>query len=181
MPLEGGVSTTYGRHARRDGREMTKKQSEREQAIAILRETLRPGDKLYTVLRGVSRTGMSRTIDVYRITCENGETVKSWLSPRVARACNLTFNAKAEAIRMDGCGMDMGFEIVYTLGRVLWPQGFAEKCTACGRTPTRKDAIDEGQPERAPQCSRGHTFRGRNNDTTGWDTDGGYALKQEWL
>ena len=40
---------------------MTKtKQSERDTYIADLRATLKPGDTLYTVLRSVYRSGMSR-------------------------------------------------------------------------------------------------------------------------
>lgn len=160
----------------------TFKATRQQEAIESLREDLKPGDKLYTILKGVSRSGMSRNIDVFKFsTDENGGIIKQWLSPRIARACGFTFDTKSESIKIGGCGSDMGFEIVYNLGRYLFPNGFAEKCTACGRTPTRKDAIDEGQPERAPQCSRGHRFRGRNNDTTGWDDDGGYALKHEWL
>lgn len=45
---------------------MTKQQqSERDEFIAKLRETLKPGDTLHTVLRSVSRSGMQRVIDVY--------------------------------------------------------------------------------------------------------------------
>ena|ERR1035437_1828097 len=50
-----------------------------------------------------------------------------------------------------GCGMDMGFHLVYNLGRTLFPEGFKV----------------EG--------------RGRNGDASGWDKDGGYALKQRWI
>ena len=57
------------------------------------------------------------------------------------------------AIRRQGCGMDMGFDLIYNLGRVLYPQGF--------------DLVP-GQ-------------RGRNGDTSGHDDDGGYALNQRWL
>ena len=52
---------------------------------------------------------------------------------------------------VQGCGMDMGFSCVYDLGRTLFPKGF--KVAGIGR----------------------------NGDTSGHDTDGGYALKSEWL
>lgn len=132
---------------------MTKKQSEVNDAIARLRETLKPGDTLHTVLRSVSRSGMSRVIDVYHFyKDEKGEIRQEWLSYWIAQACGFSFQkAGTGGIKIAGCGMDMGFEIVYTLGRVLFPEGFAV------------------------------TGRGRNGDTSGRDTDGGYALRQEWL
>ena len=43
---------------------MTKAQmAERDEAIANLREILKPGDTVYTILRHVSKSGMSRVID----------------------------------------------------------------------------------------------------------------------
>jgi hypothetical protein len=132
---------------------MTKaQQSERAEAIARLRETLKPGDTLYTVLRHVSRSGMYRAIDVYYLA--NGDTnkdgtlrppVKMWLSRLIARATGIRFDENREAIGIGGCGMDMGFEIVYTLGRAMWPDGVESD------------------------------YSGRKNN------DGGYAFRQEWL
>lgn len=60
---------------------------------------------------------------------------------------------KSGAVVIGGCGMDMGFAAVYELSRVLFPKGY--------KLPKGK--------------------RGRNGDTSGYDTDGGYALKQQWL
>jgi hypothetical protein len=42
--------------------------NEHEQAIIDLRRYLRPGTTVYTVLRHVSASGMSRTLDLYVIT-----------------------------------------------------------------------------------------------------------------
>src|ERR1051326_3066234 len=115
--------------------DMTKKQqSERDEFIAKLRETLKPGDPLHTVLRSVSRSGMSRVIDVYFFALEDGQVRKQWLSYWIAKACNLPFqdqSGKPEGIKIGGCGSDMGFEIVYSVGRALWPDGFpcaGERC-----------------------------------------------------
>lgn len=33
----------------------------------------------------------------------------------------------------------------------------------------------------ARAVAKGYTFRGRNGDASGWDPDGGYALRKEWL
>ena len=58
---------------------------------------------------------------------------------------------KRDGLVVGGCGMDMGFATVYELSYALFPMGFKV----------------EG--------------RGRNNDTSGWDKDGGYALKHRWI
>lgn len=68
-----------------------------------------------------------------------------------AKACGFAFDERYEAVKIGGCGMDMGFHIAYELGRVLFPEGF------------KVDGV------------------GRNGDTSGWDNDGGYALYQRWM
>ena len=48
--------------------------ADRQEAVKELRKMIRPGQTVYTVLRHVSRTGMSRGIDVYII--KNNEHYK---------------------------------------------------------------------------------------------------------
>lgn len=144
---------------------MTKqRQSERDEFIAKLRETLKPGDTLHTVLRSVSRSGMQRVIDVYHLYAnEKGEMQKDWLSYWIAKACDFKFQdqrGKTEGIKIDGCGMDMGFSIVYDLGRTLWPDGFE-----CAGEKCRSNDHSNGDRNRKPHMHN----------------DGGYALRQEWL
>jgi hypothetical protein len=50
---------------------MSAKSNEREEEIALLRKQLRAGMTIYTCLRSVSSSGMSRTLDLYYV--ENGE------------------------------------------------------------------------------------------------------------
>jgi hypothetical protein len=56
--------------------------SDRADAIERLRADLNPGDTVHTVLRSVSRSGMSRSIDAYKIV--DGDP--HWLSYSVAKA-----------------------------------------------------------------------------------------------
>lgn len=145
---------------------MTKKQqSEKAEYIDKLRATLKPGDTLYTVLRSVSRTGMSRVVDVYHLTPEPDGTIrKSWLSYWIAKACEFQFQdqcGKPEGIKIGGCGMDVGFEVVYNLGRALWPDGFP----CAGRKCRSND----------------HTNGDRNRRANHMHRDGGYAFKHEWI
>ena len=46
---------------------MNQQELDRQEAIEHLRTMLQPGDTVYTVLRNVSRSGMSRGIDLYMI------------------------------------------------------------------------------------------------------------------
>lgn len=129
--------------------------AEKAEAIARLREWLSPGDTVYTILEHVSASGMSRAIR-FVIPKVDADGKPYFLHPNhaIGTVLGLRFHTsrgrRSDALHVAGCGMDMGFDCVYTLGRYLFPDGFA-------------------------------TERGRNGDTSGWDKDGGYALKQEWL
>lgn len=85
-----------------------------------LRAMLPPGSTVYTVLRHVSRSGMRRAIDAYALTAVNGKIEKSWLSRRVAAVCGYSFDDRREAVTVNGCGMDMGFDLVYNLSHALY-------------------------------------------------------------
>lgn len=97
---------------------MTHTEKVRNDALERLRDSVKPGDTVYTVLRHVSRSGMSRAIDAYAHD-EDGAHV--WLSPLVAKVTGYGFSRRYEALTVTGCGMDMGFELVYTLSHALYP------------------------------------------------------------
>src|SRR3990167_10460617 len=94
---------------------------ERESAKDDLRKLLKPGDTVYTVLRHVSRSGMRRGIDCYRMN-DGGDP--SWLSYMISKAVGIPFNKKRDCLNVGGCGMDMGFHVVYELSHALYPDGF---------------------------------------------------------
>ncbi len=101
---------------------MTKKaETEKAEAIAKLREWLKPGDTVYTILRHVSKSGMSRDISV--VIIRDGEHLHPNYSVAKAIGERLVNSHGNDAIRMGGCGMDMGFQLVYLLGHHLWPKG----------------------------------------------------------
>jgi hypothetical protein len=128
---------------------LTKKQAEDiEYAKERIREMIKPGDTIYTVLRHCSKSGMTRHIDLYAIV--DGEN--RYLSGYAATIMRDRI-AKTGGIVVTGCGMDMGFSLVYNLGRYLYPDGFD---------------LAENQ-------------YGRNGDKSKHDTDGGYAFKHSWL
>lgn len=92
---------------------------EREKAIGELRKILKPGQTVYTVLRHVSASGMSRAISLCVV---DGPEFRS-IDFHVRRTLGYTFDQKHGGLKVGGCGMDMGFHMVYSLGRVLWPEG----------------------------------------------------------
>ena len=132
--------------------------AERDKAIMDLRKMLAPGDTVFTVLRNQSRSGMSRRIDCYKLE----DNQPRWLSRLVAKATGFTFSDKHEAIRVDGCGMDMGFHVVSTLSRVLCPDGFT--CI--------------GNNQRCP--SNDHS-NGDQDYTPHHHNAGDYALRHRWM
>lgn len=153
---------------------MTKqKVIERQQVIEKLREMLKPGDIVYTTLKHVSRSGMLRSIDVHIIR----DNEPQWIARRVATAIDFSFDDRRECIKVQGCGMDMGFEVVYNLGRVLFPDGFWVK----GKLPLGREVRPTSRENAAKAVERGAEFYGSNGDKSGWDNDGGYALKQRWM
>lgn len=138
---------------------MTKKTAEQLEAIQLeaiknLRDFgVKPGTTIYTHLETVSRSGMSRRISVFivaksRYSKPKGKPYIQGISQLVAQAIGNTYDRNYQAVKIDGCGMDMGFAIVYNLGLAMWPKG-----------TSKPHGTRNGEP----------------------DSDGGYALKQEWL
>jgi hypothetical protein len=155
--------------------------AEREKAITDLRELLKPGDTIWTVLRHVSRSGMSRAIDCYLL--HDGD--RDWLSYRIAKACGIPFSDKRDALTVGGCGMDMGFHTVYTLSRVLFPNGFGcigGKLGHLGGCPSNDHS--NGDRDYTPddpgdiRWTEGSEYKAPHKH---WHRDGGYALKHKWL
>jgi len=137
--------------------------SEKADAIFRLRQLLKPGDKIFYIGRG---TGGTR-IDLYKLETDTA----IYLTGYVARALGMKLRPKG------GIAID-GWDAIYNLGRVLWPEGFGVqgKHNQTGRKLTPKT---RRQAALAVKC--GYQFRGRNADPTGWDDDGGYALEKHSL
>ncbi len=130
--------------------------AEKAEAIERLRGMLKPGDTVFTILRHVSRSGMSRSISV--VVMQDGKPFDvSWA---VARAGLGTFDRKNDGVKVGGCGMDMGFHLAYNLAWVLYGDDF--------------QCVGEGCP------SNDHS-NGDRDYTPHKHSDGGYALNHRWL
>lgn len=134
---------------------------EKAEAVEQLREILAPGMYVYTCLRHVSRSGMARSIDLYVMEQDEGRgCYPRRISHLVARACGYKLDHDRGGVKVGGVGMDMGFHLVYGLGRTLYPEAF--ECVG----------------ERCP--SNDHS-NGDRDYTPHRHSDGGYALRHDWL
>ena len=133
-------------------------ETERERMLATLHEHLKPGDTVHTILDHVSRSGMSRDIRVIVL----GASADDIWHPNYAVRTVLGYpRAKhGDGLRVGGCGMDIGFSVVYNLSRAMFPDGF--ECVG-------------------DKCPSNDHFNGDRNHKPHRHADGGYALRHRWL
>lgn len=184
---------------------------ERAEAADELRKILQPGTRVYCILRHCSKSGMQRVIDLALVDEDKSMRRIGYLA---ARAMGDRFDGDRGGVVIGGCGMDMGFALVYNLSRTLFVGGFG----CIGRSEANGRSVwcpssDHGNGDRdytrhcacepcdAPNCAKDGIFKcgpcgrcawheghapgcggcpgepGRRH----WHTDGGYALKSEWL
>lgn len=139
--------------------------AEREEAAKELRKLIKPKQRVYCLLRSRAASGMSRVIDLFIVVPDYqtdyplkpaseatyagerdyskgkrrrvGYTLRS-IGYTAAKAMDDRWDSDKQGIRVGGCGMDMGFALVYELGQTLWPHG------------TRKPhGSRNGEPDRA--------------------------------
>ena len=95
------------------------KQAERDDARErLLSYYIKEGQTVYTSVKSVSSSGMSRTMSLYVV---DGDRIQN-ITYYVAQALGWPLVEKngSRVLRVGGCGMDMGFHTVYTLARVLF-------------------------------------------------------------
>lgn len=133
----------------------TQKQREQQEAIENLRKIIKPGDTVYTILRHVSKSGMMRHVKPYVIIDGRPQWIGYWTS----KALDMRL-ADDDGVKVGGCGMDVGFELVYNLSRVLFKDNFI--------------CIGE-------KCRSNDHVNGDRDYTPHKHSDAGYALRQEWM
>lgn len=136
---------------------MSKKISEtrKQECVENLLEWVEPGDTVYSSLKHVSRSGMFRVINLFVIKDNQPIQLDRWAADLLEG-----YDRRHEGLRASGCGMDMGFHLVYRLSRILFENGF--------------ECIDKGCP------SNDHS-NGDRNYKPHHHKNGGYALQQYWL
>lgn len=129
--------------------------------IERLRGWLPPGSTAYTVLRHVSRSGMVRDIGLIVMLPDDGGPVHPNYTAAAITGRRLAPNG--DGIRCHGAGMDMGFDLVYSLSRALYPDGYL----CIGADCPANDHSNPPYPERVAGSMH--------------HPDGGYAVSHRWL
>lgn len=145
------------------GCEMEWSKEDVERARESLSGLLKPGDTVHCILRHVSRSGMLRVIEpvLMRWDPKRKKIYTLHIGYNVAALTGMTYDRDREGVRVGGCGMDMGFHLVYSLSSYLWPKGF--KCIG----------------DRCP--ANDHTNGDTNRKRHLHKNSGGYALRHQWL
>ena len=169
--------------------------SEVAEARTRLLDVLKPGDTVYCILRHVSRSGMSRVISLYAKTPDGMQ----WLDPFALKlGVGSGMDNKREGLKVGGCGMDMGFALVYELAHALFKDGFGctgENCpsndhgngdrdyTPHGTTSHRCDFCQDvpGKDGIGRPCKGCVGGMVETSHVEHWHNDGGYTLVRRWL
>ena len=109
----------------------TKKQIEAQEiaeAIQVLQNLgCKEGTTIYTSIRSVAKSGMSRAISCFIVATEaDGSNYISNIDYFVGIILGLKHHKEGGLI-IRGCGMDMGFAIVYNLSSEMLSDGYALK------------------------------------------------------
>jgi hypothetical protein len=161
--------------------------SEVEESLARLREWLKPGDTVYTILRHRSASGMSREIGVTLLSNDERRGIVD-LHPNYAVARVLGARmGKRDGIVLGGCGMDMGFHLVHSLSSALFPKGYGcigKGCPSNDHANGDKDykLHAAGMPRYADGAAwSDKPLSWEKSGRVHWHRDGGYALRHRWL
>ena len=138
----GDVFTTNQQEYHKDCAQLTKKEGEalyKAQALTGLKKIIKPGTTIYTKLESVNSSGMSRRISLFVVLPKTKTAPASIanISHDAALVTGYRLSDKGGIIAQ-GCGMDMGFALVYALGKALWPKG----------TP-KSHGMRNGKPDKA--------------------------------
>lgn len=105
---------------------MTKKQQKQEEfeyaKKQLLEHFVKEGDTVYTLLRSVAPSGMSRTMSLK--VAKNGRIQDLTYYASIVLDYPLVEVNGSRAIRVGGAGMDLGFQVVYSLARVLFREKY---------------------------------------------------------
>lgn len=117
---------------------MTKREAEKQAALADLKQNIHAKDVIYTIVRHRSASGMYRAIDCYIFRPDfeyrPNDTVEPFVfkgltklryTYSIAKALGYRYDTKHEAIGVGGCGFDAAHQIVSDLSYALF--GDADK------------------------------------------------------
>lgn len=89
----------------------------KDEALKDLRKYLKPGTTVHCILRSRAPSGMSRRIDFLVFKKDQ----PYFITYSILCAFGRSSNSDKPGMLVKGCGMDMGFHVVSTLSRMLYP------------------------------------------------------------
>lgn len=101
--------------------------TDKDDQLQRLRVWFPKGSTVYTIIRHVSKSGMSRTIGVVALVCEDGKVDDRHPNYAVSEVLGLRRHKRLDGVNIQGCGMDMGYEIAHRLGQELYGDGYSLK------------------------------------------------------
>ena len=161
---------------------MSKKATKKQLAEALenLRSWIKPGDTVYTILRSHAKSGMSRRIGMVLIDNEKELRFPDYAVSVVV--CGRTLEANdPEGIRVDGCGFDAGFDLVYSLGIHLFPEGYQCLGENCRSTEHQGEYGYPNEEKNGRDWEKREWIPGPPRDGKMTHKDAGYALQQRWI
>ena len=105
--------------------------TDKQTAIERLHTVLRPGQEVHTVCVSSSKGAGSshyKVLIIDTVELHTGEVrprvrdITFW----VASACGFRMSDKTGGLLSGGWGLSRSFQVVYSLGRTLWPKGTPE-------------------------------------------------------
>jgi hypothetical protein len=156
--------------------------AEREEALTSFHKLLKPGSTVHTLVDHVAPSGMTRWIRCFVVKGDNVRDI-SWM---VAAAAGYNLDTRNHSgLEVGGCGMDMGFSVVYNLSRTMFPDGFRCAGKSCGSNdhsnPRHRPTEDEMVPGLAYTQQPAYVGPMPRDGRSKHRGDGGYALNQRWM
>ena len=104
--------------------------------IKELKKLIGRKHRVYTNLDHLSQSGMTRHFSCYVV--HKGELRN--VTYLVGAITGYKPNKRTYGLVVGGCGMDMGFHLIYTLSRIMYPKGFksSSRNARNGMKPTDK-------------------------------------------
>jgi len=115
------------------------------------------GTTIYTILRQVSRSGMTRHIGLVVI----GPTPDVIFHPNysASKLLEMRQDKRDDGLIVGGCGMDMGFHVVYELASAVWGDGYAYNQRCSDALPIPHHRAERGPVVGALERRQGRQLR----------------------
>lgn len=156
-----------------------------EESTARLRAMLKPGSTVYTKVDHVARSGMTRWIECYIPARVARHAERDWtihnITHDVAVVTGSPLNTRDHyGVEVGGCGMDMGFALIYSLSSVLYRDGFRCAGRSCGSND-HSNPRNRGTYNYETREYDGYIGPMPRDGRSKHRGDGGYALNQRWM